>query len=589
MLKLPKGIPFLDIIIRRLTYRYGVLILTVVSVITMFQFFTGSESIFGEMGNKISHFYYDYLNLSSLILIFWMATFCLKKYFSYKLIVPTFANIALITLSTASAFSFFSMGGIIGNKIFLFISGFLGSFISFFLSLFSALYFIDHAYKLNYTKRLLNKYFPQKNKTKSSSARKKVQKDNESHKNDSTNKTIEKNMPPTISLNAAFHPETAMLKRGGFKSYTLPDLNCFNVDDEDSCNEDDISEKIEQAFKDFGLSIKVVSQNFGPMVVTYFLEVESGTKLSKINSSLPDIGVKLGFSSESLRLNSAASASHDGIGVEVPRASRSMLYFGAMISYAKENFSKSNIPVCIGISSLGEKVVRDLTNFPHIMLAGSTGSGKSVALNVLIMSIISIRKASEVQLVLIDPKAVEFSIYQALPNLLTDVISETEDAVKCLSQLCSIMDERYKILKQNNVRNIKEYQDISQGGKLKMPYIVVVIDELGDLIMEGGKDIENSVGRLAQKARAAGIHLVLATQRPTADIIKGLIKTNVSGRLAFRVSSRVDSEVILGERGAESLFGKGDCLLSEIDSKDLIRLQAPYIDIGEIKKFCSQF
>jgi S-DNA-T family DNA segregation ATPase FtsK/SpoIIIE len=223
------------------------------------------------------------------------------------------------------------------------------------------------------------------------------------------------------------------------------------------------------------------------------------------------------------------------------------------------------------------------------MLAGSTGSGKSVALNVLIMSIISIRKASEVQLVLIDPKAVEFSIYQALPNLLTDVISETEDAVKCLSQLCSIMDERYKILKENNVRNIKEYQDISEGRKLKMPYIVVVIDELGDLIMEGGKDIENSVGRLAQKARAAGIHLVLATQRPTADIIKGLIKTNVSGRLAFRVSSRVDSEVILGERGAESLFGKGDCLLSEIDSKDLIRLQAPYIDIGEIKKFCSQF
>jgi S-DNA-T family DNA segregation ATPase FtsK/SpoIIIE len=259
-----------------------------------------------------------------------------------------------------------------------------------------------------------------------------------------------------------------------------------------------------------------------------------------------------------------------------------------MMAEVDRHAKNMNIPICIGISSLGETIVRDLTSFPHLMVAGSTGSGKSVALNSLIVSILGLRPPSQTQLVLIDPKAVEFSIYEGLPNLLAEVISDTSKAADFLSSLCDVMDSRYEILKENNVRNIQEYQSLSQRGKLKMPFIVVVIDELGDLMMEGGKDIENSVGRLAQKARAAGIHLVLATQRPTADIIKGLIKTNVPARLAFRVSSRVDSEVILGEKGAESLLGKGDALLSEVESTELVRIQAPFISMNEIKAVCDQ-
>jgi DNA segregation ATPase FtsK/SpoIIIE, S-DNA-T family len=591
MIKLPKGIPFLNRIISRLTNVYGVLIITVVSVISMFQYYMGSESILGSLGDTIANLYNNFLGITSLIVIGWMITHCLKKYFSFKLVVPTFSNIALITVCASVVLTSFSLGGVVGQTIYGFSSGFLGGLIT--TTLFSCftVYFLDHAYKLKFTEGLLQRYgVKRKSKEKSIKAKSKVPSQGTvSASQPAAEQTEETPEIVRVSVNASFHSANGMLKRGALSSEGLPDLACLESQSEDSdLNEEDLSSSVESAFAGFEVNTKVVSRKVGPMVVTYFIDIDDGVKLSKIKSILPDVAVKMGFSEGVLRLNPTGASSYGALGIEVPRASRPHITLGDMMPYVASNCSDMSIPICVGVSSLGERIVRDLASFPHIMLAGSTGSGKSVALNNLIVSILGLRLPSQAQLVLIDPKAVEFSVYQGLPNLLTEVVSETPDAIDCLNLLCEIMDSRYKILKENNVRNIQEYQSLSQRGKLKMPFIIVVIDELGDLIMEGGKSVENSVGRLAQKARAAGIHLILATQRPTADIIKGLIKTNVSGRLAFRVSSRVDSEVILGERGAETLSGKGDSLLSEVESTDLIRIQAPYVSMGEIKAVCDQ-
>jgi S-DNA-T family DNA segregation ATPase FtsK/SpoIIIE len=591
MINLPKGIPFLNRIIRRLTNVYGVLIITVVSVIAMFQYYMGSESILGNLGNTVANFYSGFLGVTSMVLIAWMMTYCLKKYFSYKLVVPTFSNIALVTVCASVVLTSISLGGVVGQSIYAFFSGFLGGLITTVLFCCLTVYFFDHAYKLKITDALLQKFgVKRKPKAKSTKAKSKEPADKVASAPQAAATQAEE--PPEVarlSVNASFHAANGMLKRGALNSETLPELTCLGIQSEDSAvDEEDLSRSIESGFAAFDIALKVVSRNIGPMAVTYFVEMDNGIKLSKIKSILSDVAVKLGFSEGALRLNASATSSYGALGIEIPRASRSPLTLGEMMPYVANNCSEMSIPLCVGVSSLGEKIVRDLASFPHLMLAGSTGSGKSVALNNLIISILGLRTPAQAQLVLIDPKAVEFSVYQGLPNLLTEVISETSDAIDCLSMLCEIMDSRYTILKENNVRNIQEYQALSQRGKLKMPFIIVVIDELGDLIMEGGKSVENSVGRLAQKARAAGIHLILATQRPTADIVKGLIKTNVSGRLAFRVSSRVDSEVILGERGAETLSGKGDSLLSEVESTDLIRIQAPYVSMDEIKAVCDQ-
>lgn len=591
MAKLSGRIPFFNRILRRLTSVYGVLIITVVSSISIVQSYLGSPHVLGALGETVAELYRNFLGITSILVIAWLITFSLKKYFSFKLKVPTFSNILLITAGLAVVITPAGLGGIVGQTIYDFFSQVLGGFITVLVFLAGTVYFIDHAYKWGLVSAILQTVRPTKTKTKAKAKNK--ANNNESGKSVTKKPkeaTVVEATSSTLPVNSNLHADNGMIKRGAFNNSSLPNLNCLAVteDDPNSDKEADLSENLRTCFSSFDVGINILSRKLGPMVVTYFFDAEAGIKISKIKSVLPDVAVKMGFAEDALRLNTSGSASEGGLGIELPRESRVQLTLGGMMPQVATHAKNMSLPICIGVSSLGETVVKDLASFPHLMVAGSTGSGKSVALNNLIVSILGLRSPAEAQLVLIDPKAVEFSIYSGLPNLLTEVISDTSIAASCLSSLCDLMDSRYKILKENNVRNIQEYQSLSQRGKLKMPFIVVVIDELGDLIMEGGKEIENSVGRLAQKARAAGIHLILATQRPTADIIKGLIKTNVPGRLAFRVSSRVDSEVILGERGAESLLGKGDCLLSEVESTELVRLQAPFISMNEIKAVCSQ-
>ncbi|MDB4260615.1 DNA translocase FtsK [Porticoccaceae bacterium] len=585
MAKLSRRIPFFNRILRRLTNIYGVLIITVVSTVSILQSYLGSPSVLGGLGDTVAELYRDFLGITSFLVVAWLITYSLKKYFSFKVQVPTFLNVVIITIGLAVIISPIGLGGIVGQTVFDLFSQILGDFLTVVLFIVGTIYFIDHAYNWEIIPRFLQTVGV--NKTKAKVAGKPAAKKT---KAEPSFEPVIIKPANNVSFNSSFHADNAMVKRGALSANSLPNLNFLDKAENDDGleRESDLSDKLQTWFASFDVGLQVLSRKLGPMVVTYFIKTEDGIKLSKIKSILPDVAVKMGFAENALRLNTAGSSAHGGLGIEVPRESRASLTLGGMMPEIDRHAKNMNIPICIGLSSLGETVVRDLTSFPHLMVAGSTGSGKSVALNNLIVSILGLRPPSEAQLVLIDPKAVEFSIYDGLPNLLTEVISDTSQAADCLSSLCEVMNSRYEILKENNVRNIQEYKSLSQHGKLKMPFIVVVIDELGDLMMEGGKDIENSVGRLAQKARAAGIHLVLATQRPTADIIKGLIKTNVPARLAFRVSSRVDSEVILGEKGAESLLGKGDALLSEVESTELVRIQAPFIGMNEIKAVCDQ-
>jgi len=224
-----------------------------------------------------------------------------------------------------------------------------------------------------------------------------------------------------------------------------------------------------------------------------------------------------------------------------------------------------------------------LSQMPHLLVAGSTGSGKSIALNSLLVSLLYHASPTSLRLILIDPKMVEFSHFRGLPHLDGEVITETDQAIDRLNELTEMMDERYRFLNESNSRNILEFNELEDNSN-KLSHMVVVIDELADLLMQEGSIIEDPIVRLAQKARAAGIHLIMATQRPTADIITGLIKTNVPGRLAFRVSSNVDSRVILNQKGAEALQGKGDGLFLNPAAKGLTRFQAPMVSLEEIER-----
>ena len=589
MAKFSPQIPFFNRILNRLISVYGVLIISVVSVISLSQSYLGMEQLMGGLGTTVADLYRDFLGVTSVLLVAWLVTFSLKKYFAFKLKVPAFLNAVLITLGLGVLLSPLELGGSLGRTLYDFASTMLGGFATYVLFLVGTIFFVDHAYQWGLFSKLFQSVGIKKLAPKTNGKR-------GGKPPDSAGASItaevqaKSGSTATPAINPGLHPDTGMVKRGSFKDISLPDLSCLGLvsDERDLDQEPDLSEKLTEGFSSFGVELDVRSREVGHMVTTYYVDFQAGLQLSKIKSLLPDVAVKMRLAENALRLNTAGSTVDSDCGIEVPRELRAQLSLGSMMPIAKSDAAQMAVPICLGVSSLRETIVKDLTSLPHLMVAGSTGSGKSVALNNLIMSIVSLRTPAEAQLVLIDPKAVEFSIYSDLPNLLTGVVTDTQNTTDCLLSLCDVMDSRYEILRDNNVRNIREYQAMSQRGKLQMPYIVVVIDELGDLILEGGKELESAVGRLAQKARAAGIHLVLATQRPTADIVKGLIKTNVPARLAFRVSSRIDSEVILGEKGAESLLGMGDCLFSEVESSGLLRMQAPFVSMTKIQTLCDQ-
>lgn len=341
---------------------------------------------------------------------------------------------------------------------------------------------------------------------------------------------------------------------------------------------------LEDTLKNFGVSANIAQVSVGPTITRYELQLSPGVKVSKILSLADDISLSL--ASPGIRIE-APIPGKAAIGIEVPNKDISSVLLREVLESEAFKKQKSKISFALGKDVAGANIVADLAKMPHLLIAGATGSGKSICINSLIASILFKANPEEVKLLLIDPKVVELSIYKNIPHLLVPVVTDPKKAAGALNWAVIEMTERYKKFASNNVRDIYSYNVINKEGIDKLPQIVVIIDELADLMMVAPGEVEDSICRLAQMARAAGIHLVVATQRPSVDVITGLIKANIPSRISFAVSSHIDSRTILDMGGAEKLLGKGDALFYPVGASKPIRVQGAFVSEKEIERLVS--
>ena len=327
---------------------------------------------------------------------------------------------------------------------------------------------------------------------------------------------------------------------------------------------------------DFGVEGKIKKINKGPVVTLNEFEPAAGVKVSKIINLSEDIARNT--SSESARISTIPGS--NTIGIELPNVSREDVYLKEIISNPNFLRKEYKLPIALGKSISGVPIVGDLSSMPHLLIAGTTGSGKSVCINTIILSLLYKHPPEKCKFILIDPKMLELSTYEGLPHLLCPVITEAKKAASVLGWVVKEMESRYRLMTREGVRNIDGY---NKKHKLPMPYIIVVVDEMSDLMHVAGKEIEGYIQKLSQMARASGIHIIMATQRPSVDVITGTIKANFPTRISFQVSSKIDSRTILGEQGAEQLLGKGDMLYMSSANK-IIRIHAPFVSDEEINK-----
>ena len=340
------------------------------------------------------------------------------------------------------------------------------------------------------------------------------------------------------------------------------------------------SKFLENVLLDFSISGEIKRVSAGPVVTLYEFEPTAGIKTSKIINLSEDIA----RNTSSISTRVATVPGKSTIGIEIPNKVRENVALKEIISSKEFNNKDIKIPITLGKSISGFPIVGDLVSMPHLLIAGTTGSGKSVCINTLILSILYRHKPDDCKIIMIDPKMLELSIYQGIPHLLTPVITEPKKATTALKWVVKEMEKRYREMTEIGVRNISGFNDkASSETRKKMPYIVVIVDEMADLMMIAGKEIENYIQRLAQMARAAGIHIVMATQRPSVDVITGTIKANFPTRISFQVTSKIDSRTILGEQGAELLLGNGDMLFMSSASR-IIRIHGPYVSEKEIER-----
>ena len=336
------------------------------------------------------------------------------------------------------------------------------------------------------------------------------------------------------------------------------------------------SEFLEKVLLDFGVEGKIKRISCGPVVTLNEFEPASGVKVSKIVNLADDIARNT--SSVSARV--ATIPGKNTVGIEIPNPKRENVFLSEIISDDKFNKRETKLPIALGKSISGAPIVGDLSSMPHLLIAGTTGSGKSVCINTIILSLLYKYTPEKCNLILIDPKMLELSAYEGIPHLLCPVITEAKKATAALGWAVKEMESRYKLMTSVGVKNIDGY---NAKHKKHMPYIVVVVDEMSDLMLVAGKEIENYIQRLSQMARAAGIHIIMATQRPSVDVITGTIKANFPTRISFQVSSKIDSRTILGEQGAEQLLGKGDMLFMSSANR-IVRIHGPYVSESEIEK-----
>ena len=381
-----------------------------------------------------------------------------------------------------------------------------------------------------------------------------------------------------IQENFSFDKKLSSSEKGVIK-YKLPVIDFLKTPAKKDKNlsNNKIDEKIlEKILLDFGVEgeIKKVSQ--GPVVTLYEFEPAPGVKVSKIINLSEDIARNT--SSESARI--ATIPGSNTIGIELPKPLRENVFLSEIISDPSYKKKDTKLPIALGKSISGLPITGDLSTMPHLLIAGTTGSGKSVCINTIILSLLYKHSPEKCKFILIDPKMLELSTYEGIPHLLCPVITEAKRAASVLGWVVKEMENRYKLMTKVGVRNIDGY---NEKHKISMPYIVVIVDEMSDLMLVAGKDIENYIQKLSQMARAAGIHIIMATQRPSVDVITGTIKANFPTRISFQVTSKIDSRTILGEQGAEQLLGKGD-MLYMTSANRMTRIHAPFVSEGEIEK-----
>lgn len=389
---------------------------------------------------------------------------------------------------------------------------------------------------------------------------------------------------PTNRGIAELPPQTLNIPGAQKQIWTFPPLSL--LDDSsgkaaDRGNTKDIAAKIEATLDSFGISAHVTEINNGPAVTQYAIEVPLGTKLTRITGLSNDLALNLAAPGGQIRIE-APIPGRSLVGIEVPNHSPQIVTLKQIIGGEEMKEAKSKLVVPLGLDVSGRPRIADIARMPHILIAGQTGSGKSVLLNAWITSLMFRTTPSELKMILIDPKRVEFSKYRDMPHLYVPVINEPKEVVKALVWAASQMDERYKIFSKSGARNIEQYNETA--GFQSMPYLMIIIDELADIILSSPAEVEDSICRIAQMARATGIHLVIATQRPSVDVLTGLIKANIPARLSFAVSSLVDSRVIIDSPGAEKLLGRGDMLYIPPDQAKPSRIQGAYVSDPEIDR-----
>lgn len=369
-----------------------------------------------------------------------------------------------------------------------------------------------------------------------------------------------------------------------YDNYVLPPITLLNnPTKKQTVTKGDIVEKskiLQSTFNNFGIEVKIVKAIVGPSITQFQILPTPGTKVSKIVNLSNDIALNL--AAKDVRIE-APIPGKSLIGIEIPNTVNELVTMKEVFVNDKDN---SPLSVALGKDVSGEAMFTRIDKTPHLLIAGSTGSGKSVCVNTIITSILLKNKPDKVKLIMIDPKMVELSIYDGIPHLLTSVVTDPLKAADVLHKVVLEMESRYREFARTRVRNIEGYNKIAEKDPdyKELPYIVVIIDELADLMMVSSKEVEESIARIAQKARAAGIHMIIATQRPSVDVITGVIKTNIPSRIAFAVSSSVDSRTILDKSGAETLLGKGDMLYLSADSSKPVRIQGAFLSDDEVEK-----
>ncbi|EAI7261408.1 cell division protein FtsK [Campylobacter lari] len=370
------------------------------------------------------------------------------------------------------------------------------------------------------------------------------------------------------------------------KDFSLPPLDFLTMPKEgkSEINEEEIDRKIYdllEKLRRFKIGGDVVRTYTGPVVTTFEFRPAADVKVSKILSLQDDLAMAL--KAQTIRIQ-APIPGKDVVGIEVPNEKIDTIYLREILENEVFKNSSSPLTIALGKDIVGDPFITDLKKLPHLLIAGTTGSGKSVGINSMLLSLLYRNSPKTLRLMMIDPKMLEFSIYNDIPHLLTPVITDPKKAVNALSNMVAEMERRYRLMAEAKTKNIENYNEKikEQGGEI-LPFIVVIIDELADLMMTAGKDVEFYIGRLAQMARASGIHLIVATQRPSVDVVTGVVKANLPSRISYKVGQKIDSKVILDSMGAESLLGRGDCLFTPPGMSGLVRLHAPFASENEIE------